>query len=134
MDRFADLKIASKILVLIALLGVISILATLLATTRMHGINQTYSDLISGPAKASIEIARANRALVSIERGIFLLDTQTSDTGNQRALADIHAAEKTFTDLGVQVKHLIPEQTQFIDQITERYQAAMAGACGKSIE
>ncbi len=130
MQWFANLKIAGKIVVLIVLLGVVSVLAALFAANRMHGINRSYSAMVAGPARVAVDLSRSNRALVGIERDIFLLDTQTTDAGNQKALAAIRSDEKMFLDLTAKGKELMPDRAGVIDDFILRYKNLMGGVCG----
>jgi hypothetical protein len=65
-----NLKFLPKILLLLGLLALVSLAVTVFSTQRMRLIDDTYGELIDGPGKANLAIARANRNLVYISRSI----------------------------------------------------------------
>jgi methyl-accepting chemotaxis protein len=73
MPKFANFKILVKILTLLGMLACVSLGVTVFATSKMRYIDDTYGDLIDGPGRANLAIARANRNLVYVNRSIYRL-------------------------------------------------------------
>ncbi len=133
MRRFANFRILTKILTLLAMLALTSLATTIFATSKMRYIDNTYGDLIDGPGKANLAIARANRNLVYINRSIYRLLTEATRNGDQQATQEISDAKAFFER---QVKAAIrgmPAKEADIAKVSEKYQAAIAGACAETI-
>src|SRR5882757_2799127 len=96
MPRLVSIKILPKILMLLSLLALVSLGATVFATSKMRYIDDTYGDLIDGPGRANLAIARANRNLVYLNRSIFRLITETSAERSQNATKEITDSREFF--------------------------------------
>ena len=73
MLKFRDFKILTKILALLGMLALVTLSATVFATGKMRYMDDTYGDMIDGPGRANLAIARANRNLVYVNRSIYRL-------------------------------------------------------------
>ena len=133
MPRFSNLKISAKILALLGLLAVVSIGATVFATGRMRTIDDTYGDLIDGPGKANLAIARANRNLVYINRSIYRLLTEVSEAGNKQAVQELTETEGFFDKQIKVAMRGMPNEAPDIRHVADNYRAAMAGPCAETI-
>ncbi len=79
---FNNLPIIGKIVSLLLLLGALSGLAAVYSGLKMQGIDDAYSDLITHGDRAAIQMARGNRAMVSILAAIYkntIADTEAED-------------------------------------------------------
>jgi methyl-accepting chemotaxis protein len=133
MPRFSDFKILTKILTLLGLLALVSLGATVFATGKMRYIDDTYGNLIDGPGRANLAIARANRNLVYINRSIYRLLTEVTDDGDKQAMQEITDTEGFFDkQIKAAVKGM-PAEEEGINQVAGRYRAAMSGACAETI-
>ena len=134
MPKFANLKIPTKILTLLALSAMVSLGASVFTTGKMRYIDDTYGGIIDGPNAANLAIARANRDLVYINRSIYRLLAEVTDEGNKQA-------EKEITDtagfFNKQIKIAIrgmPSERANIQNIADRYAASISGACAETIK
>jgi methyl-accepting chemotaxis protein len=75
---------------LLGLLALVSLGATVFATGKMRYIDDTYGDLIDGPGRANLAIARANRNLVYLNRSIYRLITEVTEERTQSATKEIN--------------------------------------------
>ncbi len=133
MLEFANFKILTKILLLLGLLALVSLGATVFATGKMRYIDDTYGNLIDGPGRANLAIARANRNLVYINRSIYRLLTEVTEEGNKQALQEIKDTEGVFDkQIKVAVKSM-PAEGDSIKQVADKYKVAMSGACAETI-
>ena len=133
MPRFAHFKILTKILTLLALLAMISLGTTIFATGKMRYIDNTYGDLIDGPESANLAIARANRNLVYINRSLYRLLTEVTESGTRQALKEISDTDGFF---GKQIKAAVrgmPSKQTEIKKIADDYQSAISGVCAETI-
>jgi methyl-accepting chemotaxis protein len=130
---FDNCKILTKVLTLLALLALISLGTTVFATSKMRYIDDTYGDLIDGPGRANLAIARANRNLVYIDRSIYRLLTEVTDDGGKQAMREI-ADTKGFFDKQIKaaIRGMPSKQTE-IEKPFAAYNAAVTGACAETI-
>jgi methyl-accepting chemotaxis protein len=134
MRRFVNLKILPKILLLLGLLALVSLGATIFSTGKMRYIDDTYGDLIDGPGRANLAIARANRNLVYVNRSIYRLLTETTEERIRQATKE---ATDTVEFFNKQVKAAIaamPSEASEIKRISGKFDAAMADACAETIK
>jgi methyl-accepting chemotaxis protein len=134
MPKFANLRILWKILLLLGLLASVSLGATVFATSKMRYIDDTYGDLLDGPVKANLAIARANRNLVYINRSIYRLITESDAARNEEATKEINDTSEFFRR---QVKAAItamPSKQAEIKQIATKYDTASAGVCAETMK
>ncbi|MBV8060020.1 MAG: hypothetical protein JO126_00180 [Alphaproteobacteria bacterium] len=73
MVKYSDFKILTKIVSLLCVLAVVTIGVVVFSTSRMSYIDNTYGDLLDGPERANLAIARANRDPVYVDRSIYHL-------------------------------------------------------------
>ena len=133
MPKFRDLKTLTKVLTLVGLLAVVSVGATVFVTAKMKYIDDTYGDLLDGPGRANLAIARANRNLVYVNRSIYRLLVETTDEGRQAAVKEI-TDSKGFYDnqINAAIKGL-PAQAREIRTVADDFSAALSTACAETI-
>jgi len=128
-----NLKVLPKILLLLGLLALVSLAVTVFSTQRMRLIDDTYGELIDGPGKANLAIARANRNLVSISRSIYRLIAEETEDSMQQALKEL-ADSGAFFHKQVKIATLaMPARAMEFRQIAEAVDAAMNKTCAPTI-
>jgi methyl-accepting chemotaxis protein len=133
MPKFANFKILTKILLLMGLLALVSLGATVFSTGKMRYIDDTYGNLIDGPGKANLAVARANRDVIYINRSIYRLIAEISEEGNKQALKEITDTQQYFDNqINAAIKDM-PSEEQDIRQASEQFKAAMSGPCTETI-
>ncbi len=134
MVRFADFKILTKILILLGLLTVVFLGAIIFTTSKMRYIYNTYGDLIDGPAKANLAIARANRNLVYVNRSLYRLLSEMSDDGNKQATQEITETQQFFDKQIKIATKSMPSKSEDIKKVSEKFMAAMSETCAETIK
>jgi methyl-accepting chemotaxis protein len=133
MRKLLQFKILSKILLLLSLLALVSLGATVFATGKMRYIDDTYGDLIDGPGRANLAIARANRNLVYLNRSIYRLITEVTEDRRQSATKEISDSKEYFNK---QIKNAVtamPSKADQIGQIGAKVNLALDGVCADTI-
>jgi methyl-accepting chemotaxis protein len=133
MPKLLGLKILPKILMLLSLLALVSLGATVFATGKMRYIDDTYGDLIDGPGRANLAIARANRNLVYLNRSIYRLITEVTEDRSQSATKEINDSRTFFNK---QIKTAIgamPSKETEIGQIGAKVNRTLDGVCSDTI-
>jgi methyl-accepting chemotaxis protein len=133
MSKFLGLKILPKILMLLSLLALVSLGATVFATGKMRYIDDTYGDLIDGPGRANLAIARANRNLVYLNRSIYRLLTEVTEVRSQSATKEINDSKEFFNKQIKAAVAAMPSKAAEITQIGEKVNLALNGVCGETI-
>src|SRR5450755_4715757 len=133
MPKLLGLKILPKILMLLSLLALVSLGATVFATAKMRYIDDTYGDLIDGPGRANLAIARANRNLVYLNRSIYRLITEVTEERSQSATKEINDSKEFFNKQIKAAVAAMPSKAAEITQIGAKVNLALNGVCGETI-
>jgi methyl-accepting chemotaxis protein len=133
MPKLLGLKILPKILMLLSLLALVSLGATVFATGKMRYIDDTYGDLIDGPGRANLAIARANRNLVYLNRSIYRLLTETTEDRSQSATKEINDSKEFFNKQIKTAVGAMPAKEAEIGQIGAKVNLALNGVCAETI-
>ncbi|CAL4866201.1 hypothetical protein MMA231_00439 [Asticcacaulis sp. MM231] len=131
---YNNLRMIGKVVVLLMLLGLVSLGATVFATSRMRVINDSYSEIIAKPEKGVVAMARANRQVVSIISSIYMKATAVTEADNATAEFDRTAAiakYDTYLDAAVAT---LPEKAAELTGIKAALHAALEGACAVTIQ
>jgi methyl-accepting chemotaxis protein len=134
MPKLLQFKILSKILLLLSLLALVSLGATVFATGKMRYIDDTYGDLIDGPGRANLAIARANRNLVYLNRSIYRLITEITEDRSQSATKEISDSREFFNKQIKTAVGAMPSKAAEIGQIGARVNLALDGVCAETIK
>ena len=84
---FKNLPIIGKIVSLLLLLGALSGLAAVYSAQKMQGIDDAYSYMLSHDDRAAIQMARGNRAMVSLLASIYKNTISDTEAEDKKALA-----------------------------------------------
>jgi methyl-accepting chemotaxis protein len=133
MSKLLQFKILPKILMLLSLLALVSLGATVFATGKMRYIDDTYGDLIDGPGRANLAIARANRNLVYLNRSIYRLITEVSEDRSQSATKEIKDSREFFNKQIKAAVAAMPSKQAEIAQISAKVNLALDGVCAETI-
>jgi methyl-accepting chemotaxis protein len=133
MPKFLSLRILPKILMLLSLLALVSLGATVFATGKMRYIDDTYGDLIDGPGRANLAIARANRNLVYLNRSIYRLITEVTEDRSQSATKEINDSKEFFNKQIKAAVAAMPSKAADIGQIGAKVNLALNGVCSETI-
>jgi methyl-accepting chemotaxis protein len=133
MSKFLQLRILPKILMLLSLLALVSLGATVFATAKMRYIDDTYGDLIDGPGRANLAIARANRNLVYLNRSIYRLITEVTEDRSQSATKEINDSKEFFNKQMKTAVGAMASKAAEIGQIGAKVNLALNGVCAETI-
>jgi methyl-accepting chemotaxis protein len=129
MTSFSNISMQAKILTLLGLLSLVCMGTTIFASMKMRYIDDTYGNLLDGPAKANLAIARANRNLVYVDRSLFRLITEISADGNEKAIKEITDTNGFFDKQIKAAIRAMPTKENEIKAVSGKYEGAYAGAC-----
>jgi methyl-accepting chemotaxis protein len=133
MQKLLGLKILPKLLMLMSLLALVSLAATVFATGKMRYIDDTYGDLIDGPGRANLAIARANRNLVYVNRSIYRLITEVTEDRRQSATKEINDSSEYFNKQIKTAVTAMPLKAAEITQIGAKVTLTLNGVCAETI-
>ena len=125
-----NIKIKHKILLIVAILGLVIIGGGLYAALSMNAIDTAYSNLIDHEERAAIDSGEAGRDLRAIMSNAFNLAFETSEAGNARLLQETLQAEQTYlADLNT-IRTLLPSHAASIDALEGKAKADFARCDG----
>lgn len=131
--RLADLRIRSKILIVIAVMAVVIAGSGGFAILQMRAIDQSYSDVVNRIDRASTQIADANRFLLQYGRDAYALDLENTDAGNARLKARVVESRSRIEVLLAQIRKMVPEYGSDVDQAISSV-GAVFRACADPIK
>jgi len=134
MPKIADLKILTKILMLLSLLGVFTLGTTLYSAMKMQHVDDADTAVIMGPDVSNLAVARAGRRVMEIYGSLYRLATSTTEEENKIAIDAIHTAYGRISVLFKQAEDADPEVRDRIQAIYERIQKAYNGNCEKVLK
>ena len=117
--RFADLALATKIVLLVGLLGVISIAITAYSLANMRGIDQQYRALINTEAQSALHIGDAALHLSDASRLVYAVLTEQEESSMRATLGDLAVLQSQFNEKLNQVGGLLPAKSQRLQAIAQ---------------
>jgi methyl-accepting chemotaxis protein len=125
MQHFANLKIATKVLSLICLLGILSIAATIFATTKMGSIDARYGALLENSAKGVTFITRANTRLLDVGRITYMMVAEHEPDKVEKLSQELAATGDKFKQYIEVAKAKIPEKSAEFSQLSSNFDAIL---------
>jgi methyl-accepting chemotaxis protein len=126
--KIENLRITTKISLIVALFATVSVGAAGFSALRMKGIDDAYSDVIARVDPATKGSARAARHIVAFQSEAFQLAVETTDEGNARLLAATLAAREAYAAEIGKVREEVPELRGQTEATTAKAQSAFT-AC-----
>jgi methyl-accepting chemotaxis protein len=127
--KIENLRITTKIALIVALLSAVSIAATGYSALRMKAIGDAYSDLIARVDSSTILAARSNRTVETYLLRGYQLVVETTSEGNARFLMEARKSESDYRTKMDQVRASLPEQAGLIEAAESSVRQAFA-SCG----
>ncbi|BBE73054.1 methyl-accepting chemotaxis protein [Oharaeibacter diazotrophicus] len=129
-----NISLMTKVVSMIALLGLGAIGGAGYAGFQMKDIDQRYSALLSGDAMASVQLARANRYVASVRSAIYREAASTDRATVDAAEADRIEMVKGFNDRIDAAKTAQPSQAATFEGVRAGFDKLFAGACGEVVK
>jgi methyl-accepting chemotaxis protein len=130
---YSNLKMIGKVLVLLAMLGLVSVGAAIFATSKMNEIDDRYSAMLAGPQRSLISVARSNRQISAVAAAIFAGASAVTDADNAAAGDEREKAVARFNELMDEAKAKNPESAADIDGLKHKFQKAVDDTCAETI-
>ena len=135
---FDNLRVATKISVIVALFAVVVVGTAGFAGSRMRSIDDAYSNLIRNMDFATAMSARGNVFLQAYLSAGYQMSAETTDAGNARLLTQARDAKKTATDVWTEAQTRLAKagETAFAPRLdaTLTQLRKVAAACDPVIE
>ncbi|WP_158240562.1 methyl-accepting chemotaxis protein [Telmatospirillum siberiense] len=125
MSFFENLKIATKVTVLLCALGLFAMAATVFSASRMEAIDATYARLLSKDAKGAVTVARLNARQIETGRLVYRLIAEDDQAKMREVERDIEATAKRFRDLIAETKADLPAKAAEIEKVVTSYEALL---------
>ncbi|WGD28866.1 methyl-accepting chemotaxis protein [Ancylobacter sp. WKF20] len=131
---FKNLPLIGKISSLLLLLAAFASGLIYFAGSQMQNIDDSYSEALEGPARATVASARANRFVVWYNQAVYQSITAVSDEDNQRAIDVQKQAVDSFHKRMEAVKTFYPAKAAAVDELTGRFDQMITGQCGDIVK
>jgi methyl-accepting chemotaxis protein len=131
--KIENLRITTKITLIVLLFAAISIGATGFSALRMKGVDVAYSDLIVRVDTSSTAASRAGGSVATYQSRAYQLIAETTNEGDVRLLAEARESEKAYGTAMDKVRANVPEQAGAIDTAVSGVRKAFA-ACGPVLD
>jgi|GEM_PF-942554 len=131
MIRYADLKILTKILILLGLLGVFTLGAAFYSSEKMKEVDAADTAVIEGPDVANLALARAARRISVIYGSLYQLATSTTEEENALAIGEIEKSHDRMQELFNVAKKAEPDLADKLEAFHARIEKAYTGECAE---
>jgi len=119
-----NIRINSKIMLIVAILGVFSLLNTAYSALTLLYTDQEYSYAIDHNEEAALVSARAGRNLRIFMINAYRLTFETDSEENARLLEEALQSDKIYLDDLNTIRNLIPAKASVINDLSDRAKAA----------
>ncbi|MGZ5959576.1 MAG: methyl-accepting chemotaxis protein [Rhizomicrobium sp.] len=133
MPKFADLKILTKILSLLILLGLVGAGTAIFMGTNMSNNAASFEAVVAGPIEANLLLSEAARTYVVIDKAAMDVAVASNEAEDKRLFAVVSDQQKLRDDLITKATPLIPEHAAELQQL-QTLGAAADSACADSIK
>lgn len=117
MQRFNNLTMTAKIVVLLGIMLLLSVGLTVVSASLMNGMKSQYTSLIDREADAVKWLARANSALNAIGRTLYHAVSETDSATMRKALESARDENKSFIERMDQVSRALPRLSGSVDEM-----------------
>ena len=114
---FSDLKLLSKIILLVALLGTLAVTITVYSMHNMRAVDRDYRNLISQDAAATLLIGNALLNLSDASRLVFAVLTEQEEQKMRDTQKDLDALQWQFRQKIEAIRPLIADRSAALDRI-----------------
>ncbi len=98
----------------------------------MVAIDDSYSELITGPSTASLNFSRANRAVSDLTSSLYWNAAATSEEDNRAATAARETALADFSKNINLAKQAAPQKKDVLEELEATLGQLMTGVCGEA--
>jgi methyl-accepting chemotaxis protein len=133
MSWLNNFRIVWKVAIIVAILGMASVLSIGFAALRMNQVDDGYSTLVNRVDAATVTVARGSRDIESFVSLVYQLVTETSAEGSSRLLTLNAEAQKMYEERYAEALRLIPEKADELTGLHRKAQA-MFGGCAQVVQ
>lgn len=131
---FRNLPVVAKVLLLLSALGAMSIFAVIFANGQISSIGSSYHHGLTGSARGTTALARANRHTAWTARSILKLVISETPEDITKASDDIAKGRHAFeAEIATAIARM-PEQKARLEGYRDAYATALSTGCGQVIE
>ncbi len=130
---FKNWSLMTKVVGLLALLGVTAMVGAGFAAWQMNEIDARYSALLDGPSVAAVKVARANRNISDITAAIYANAAATTEEANRSSAAARDEAIASFGKMIDAAQAVYPDGAQKLEGFHGALKAVIDRQCAKAI-
>lgn len=130
---FNNWSMAWKVVSLLLVLGIASLGGAFYATQQFKVIDDLSDQIISGPAAAAANSARAGRFVIVAQSSIYRNILAMTDEDNRASVREREDALRAFDEQIATERKLVPSMADKFDAVSRQAHAAVTGACSETI-
>lgn len=130
---YNNLRMIGKVLLLLAMLGLVSIAAVIFATSKMKAIDSRYSEIMAGPSKSLISVARSNQQVLTVSASLYANATAVTEEGNAAAGRERETAITRYNELMDDAKAKNPQSAEKLEEFKQKFHRILEEACAQSV-
>ncbi|MDR3463950.1 MAG: methyl-accepting chemotaxis protein [Beijerinckiaceae bacterium] len=134
MAKIDNLSIAAKILLIIALFGVLSTASAVFSAVQMHAIDDGYAGAVKHQDKAAVWMSRSTSALKGTKGFIEELLISTTAAANKAALDGIKSQRQSVLNHLEKARAADPSQSAVIDGLKQQVYTLIDQSCARAIK
>jgi methyl-accepting chemotaxis protein len=127
--RIENLRITTKISLIVVFFAAVSIGAVGFAVLRVSGIDAAYSDMIDRVDTSAVMSAQSNRYIETYVTRAYQLVVETTEDGNRKLLAEALESQQQYDAGMAKVRVAVPAQSARVNPVLVQAAQAFA-ACG----
>lgn len=128
LQRFANLALASKMVLLLGLMGAVSVAIVVHALAHLHSLDQQYRALIANEARSALYLSEAALHLSEANRLVYAALTEQDKTRISAALQPLAALNVQLHDRLEKAAKLLPDKAAELRAIAAQSQNTFAQA------
>lgn len=127
-QRFANLALATKIVLLVGLMGAVSVAIMVYALANMRSIDQQYRALIANEARSALYLNEAALYLSEANRLVYAVLTEQDEDRISAALRPLATLDAQFNDRVKKTAVLLPDKADELHAMVMQSRQAFAQA------
>ncbi len=117
---YSHLRLTSKIVTLVVLLGALAVGITLYSTVSLHTVDRDYRELIDRDAQASVLVGAALLDLSDASRLVFAVLTEQEEARMRAAQGVLDLQQQSFRDKIMQIRPLLHGSGAQVEKIMQQ--------------
>ncbi|MGN6424842.1 MAG: methyl-accepting chemotaxis protein [Asticcacaulis sp.] len=131
---FNNLPMQAKVLSLLGAIALVGVIAAAIMAFQIASVETVYGAIMTGPERALLAQARANRDIERTRGLLYEYGVVTSQADNDRVAGEINQAKAEFNGYMDQAEAGLPADKDKLEQLRSDYMQAFEGSCHSAMK